>query len=126
MTIDEIIVANAYRMPSQVTPYHQQLMADHMAHRSYNEGHRPHVICNSRLTEAAQADRINVISERLMRILIDGDASMSELRQRMQVHSDDISAALEKLMIAGKITSYELYFGTKSHRVMYGVQDGSA
>jgi len=126
MTLDEIIVANAYRMPSQVTPYHAQLMADHMAHRSYNEGHRPHVICNSRLTEAAQADRINVISDRLMRVLIDGDASMSELRQRMQVHSDDISAALEKLMIAGKITSFDVHSGTKNHRVMYGVKDGSA
>ena len=122
MTLDEIIVANAYRMPSQVTPYHQQLMADHMAHRSYNEGHRPHVICNSRLTEVAQADRINVISERLMRILIDGDASMSEIRQRMQVHFDDINSALEKLLVAGKIKSWNVGSGTRSHRVMYGVE----
>ena len=122
MTIDQVIVANAYRIPSMVTPYHEQMLADHMSNRAHSEGHRPHVICNSKLTASAQADRINTIADRLSRMLRDGDASMSELRQRMQVHSDDINAALEKLLVAGKIKSWNVGIGTRSHRVMYGVE----
>lgn len=123
MTLDEIIVANAYRIPSQVTPYHEGLLADDMATRSYNEGHRPHVICNSKLTLEAQDERISIISERILRILMDGDASMSEIRQRMQVHSDDIMAALNRLLDAGRITSWDINQNTRSHRIMYGVKE---
>jgi len=120
MTQDETIIANAYRLPSYMTPSREIALADDMAARCRNEGHRPQIICNSRLTAEAQSERTEVVADRLYAILCEGQASMSDIRQRTQVHSAEITAALARLHAAGKLRSWEINVGSKCHRVMYG------
>ena len=120
MTQDQTIIANAYRLPSYMTPSREIALADDMAARCRKEGHRPQTICNSRLTAEAQAERIIIIADRLYAILCEGSESMSGLRQRTQVHGAEITAALKALTSAGKLRTWEINIGCRGYRVMYG------
>ena len=120
MTKDQTIIANAYRLPSYMTPWHQQMLADIMEARCRAEGHRPQIICNSRLTAEAQSERAEVVADRIYIMLCRGPLSMFDIRKRTQVHRSEVDAALAILMRAGKARRWEVEMWSKRHRVMYG------
>ena len=120
MNQDQTIIANAYRLPSYMTPWHEQMLADIMAERCRKEGHRPQTICNSRLTAEAHAERAKVVADRIYTMLCRGSLSMFDIRRKTQVHRSEVDAALAILMRAGKARRWEVEMWSKRYRVMYG------
>lgn len=120
MTQEKTIIANAYRLPSYMTPSREIALADDMAARCRNEGHRPQIICNSRLTAEAQSERAEVVADRIYIMLCRGPLSMFDIRKRTQVHRSEVDAALGILTRAGKVRRWEVDMWSKRQRVMYG------